>query len=270
MARIHDDQLQAALERLDGGGGVREACVGGVVSPEDQAATVGNVRHCPATAAGRHACDAIRVARRKAPSPPAHVQCPDKVRRSEGIYEPANEGRRISDGGGGRRGLAEGDALRSVGYPQPAQCRSRSVQGLLPGNLNPARIGISLRPGAAQWPGQTLAAVNQLRRGTALRAQSLAGRVRWVRIETREAAVLHGGDAAAAGDAQPAVAGNFPRSRRAHDGSFLRRLPHSRVARSVRSDVRGPSAAASSLPLRHRVQIAKGRLSLLIPRSALQ
>ena len=52
MAWVDDDELHSALERSDGGSRVREARVGGVVAPEDQAAAVLDVRHRAAAAAG--------------------------------------------------------------------------------------------------------------------------------------------------------------------------------------------------------------------------
>ena len=52
IARIDDDELHPALERRDRRGRVRQARVGGVVTPKDQAAAISDVRHRPA-AAGR-------------------------------------------------------------------------------------------------------------------------------------------------------------------------------------------------------------------------
>ena len=70
MARVDHDQPHAALQRLDGGGRMREARVAGVVAPQDEAAAVGDVRHRAAAAAGADAADAVGVAggKRRAPS----------------------------------------------------------------------------------------------------------------------------------------------------------------------------------------------------------
>ena len=216
MARVDDDELHSALERRDGRGRVREARIGGVVAPEDQAAAVLDVRHRPAAAAGGDARDAERVARRVASAPAAHVQRPDEVRRAEGVHQPTQEGRRIADCGGGGGRLAERHALWPVRRRQPSHRRRGRVQRLVPGDLHPTRIRLALRPGAAQGPGQPLLAVDQLRRGPALGAKRLAGRMRGVGIEPRETPVLHGGDAAAAGDAQAAKAGDRCSRCRAH------------------------------------------------------
>ena len=209
MARIDDDELHPALERRDRRGRVREARVGGVVAPEDQAAAVRDVRHRPAAAAGGDARDAERVARGVASAPAAHVQRPDEVRRAEGVHQPTQEGRRIADCGGGGGRLAERHALRPVRRRQPSHRRRRRVQRLVPGDLHPTRIRLALRPGAAQGPGEPLLAVDQFRRGPTLGAKRLAGRMCGVGIEPRETPVLHGGDAAAAGDAQAAKAGDL-------------------------------------------------------------
>ena len=209
MARIDDDELHPALERGDGRGRVRQARVGGVVAPKDQAAAVGDVRHRPAAAAGGDARDAERVARGIASAPAAHVQRPDEVRRAEGIHQPTQEGRRIADCGGGGGRLAEGHAMWPVRRCQPSHRRRRRVQRLVPGDLHPTRIGLALRPGAAQGPGEPLLAVDQLRRGATLGAKRLAGRMCGVGIEPRETPVFHAGDAAAAGNAQAAKAGNL-------------------------------------------------------------
>ena len=86
VARIDDNELHPALERFDRRGRVRQARVGGVVTPKDQAAAVGDVRHCPAAAAGGDAPDTERVARGVASAPAAHVQRPDEIRRAEGVH----------------------------------------------------------------------------------------------------------------------------------------------------------------------------------------
>ena len=74
MARIDDNELHSTLERLDGRCRVRQARVGGIVAPKDQAAAVGDVRHRPAAAADGDTRDTKRVARGIASAPAAHVQ----------------------------------------------------------------------------------------------------------------------------------------------------------------------------------------------------
>jgi hypothetical protein len=86
VARIDDNELHPALERFDRRGRVRQARVGGVVTPKDQAAAVGDVRHCPTATAGGYARDTKRVARGVASAPAAHVQRPDEIRRAEGVH----------------------------------------------------------------------------------------------------------------------------------------------------------------------------------------
>ena len=94
--------------------------------------------------------------------------------------------------------------------------RRRRVQGLVPGDLHPTRICLALRPGAAQRPGEPLLAVDQFRRGPTLGAKRLAGRMCGVGIEPCETPVFHGGDTAAAGDAQAAKAVDLNRLCCAH------------------------------------------------------
>lgn len=208
IARIDDNELHPALERRDRRGRVRQARVGRVVTPKNQAAAVLDVRHRPAAAADCDARDAERVAGGVASAPAANVQRPDEVRRAEGVHKPAHERRRIPNCGGGGGRLAEGHARRPVSRRQPSHRRRCRIQGLVPGDLHPTRIRRALRPGATQGPGEALLAVDQFRRGPTLGAKRLAGRMRGVGIEPRETPVLHGGDAAAAGDAQPAKAGD--------------------------------------------------------------
>ena len=207
MARIDDNEFHPALERRDRRGRVRQAGVGGVIAPKDQAAAVGDVRHRPSAAAGCDAPNPERVAGGETPAPAAHVQRPHQVRRAEGVHKPAHEGRRIANCGGGGGRLAESHALGPMRLRQPSHRRRRRIQGLVPGDLRPARIRLAFRPGATQGPGQPLLAVDQFRRGPALGAKRLAGRMRGVGIEPREPPAFHAGDAAAAGDAQAAKAG---------------------------------------------------------------
>ena len=103
---------------------------------------------------------------------------------------------------------AEGDRLRPVPLGDPAHRGGGQIQRLVPADPLPAGIGIALRPGAPQRMGQPLGVIDQLRRGAALGAERLAGRVRGIGIEPREAAVLDHRDAAAACDAEPAIAVN--------------------------------------------------------------
>ena len=60
----------------------REARIRGIVTPEDQAAAVLDVGHRPAAAASSDARDAVRVTRRVASAPAAHIQGP---RRGSGV-----------------------------------------------------------------------------------------------------------------------------------------------------------------------------------------
>ena len=62
--------------------------------------------------------------------------------------------------------------------------------------------------GAAQRVGQPLGMIDEFRRGAAFGAERLAGRVRGIGFEPREAAVFDHGDAAASGDAEPAITVN--------------------------------------------------------------
>ena len=101
--------------------------------------------------------------------------------------------------------MAEGDRLRPVLFGDaPHRCGGQ-VERLVPGDPLPARIGIALRAGAAQGMRQPIRVVDELGCGAALGAERLAGRMRGVGVEPDEAAVLDGGDRAAARDAQAAI-----------------------------------------------------------------
>ena len=69
MARINDDELHPALERRGRGRRMGEPRVGGVVTPQDQAPAVLDVRHRSTAAAGGDAAHSERIAGREAASP---------------------------------------------------------------------------------------------------------------------------------------------------------------------------------------------------------
>ena len=213
LARIDHDQLHAALQRIDGRGGVRQAREGGVVAPQDQASAVGDVRHGARAAADRDAADAERVLRGKAAPPAAHVDAAVEVRRAERIPQPLHEGRRIAD----RRGRTGRDAESNRPCPMlrldPLHGRGGEVERFVPRDRLPAGIGVALGARAAQRTGQPLRVIDQLGCGAALGADRLPGRMRGIGIEPGEAPVLHRGDGAATRDAQGAMAVNFLRGR---------------------------------------------------------
>jgi hypothetical protein len=216
VARIDDDELHPTLERRDCRRRVRQARIGRVVAPKDQATAVSDVRHSPAAASGGDARDPERIACGKASAPAAHVESPYEVRRAEGVHQPTQERRRIADRGGRGRRLTERYARWSVRCREPShRCRCR-VQRLIPGDLHPTRIGRALRPGAAQGSGEPVLAVDQLRRGATLGAKCLAGRMGGVGIEARKTPILDAGDAAAAGNAETAKAGDLESRCHAH------------------------------------------------------
>ena len=99
MARIDHNQPHAALQCLDRRGRVREAGVARVITPQNQAAGVRDIRH-RAAAAHSDAGDAIGVARRKGAPPAADVECDRRIRRAEGISEPLDKAAGISNRGG--------------------------------------------------------------------------------------------------------------------------------------------------------------------------
>jgi len=213
MARIDHDQPHAALERFDDRCCMGEAGVAGVVAPQDQNAAVLDVRHGTATGACADAADAVGVAGGKGAAPAADIQGDCRVRGAEGVRQPTNETGGIRDRRGGGRRQGEGDRLWPVALGDPAHRGGGQVQGLVPADPLPAGVGVPFRAGAAQWMGQPLRMIDELRCCPALGAQRLARRVCGIRFETREAAVLDRRDAAASGDAQPAIAVNAPCAR---------------------------------------------------------
>ena len=222
MPRIDHDQPHAALQRLDHGGGVREARETWVVAPQDQAAGIGDVRHAAARTGG-DARDAIGVAGRAGTSPTAYVQTADHVRRAERVHQAPDIRRRIADRGGGRRGQAEADGLRPLLRGNPLHRRGGQVQRLIPGDALPARIGVAFRTRAPERVSQSLLVVDELGRGATLGTECLAGWMRGIRLQPDEAAIFDHRDRAASGGAQSTVAvdtllaGNIGHVRRAPD-----------------------------------------------------
>src|SRR5262249_28327639 len=80
------------------------------------------------------------------------------------------------------------------------------VERLVPADPLPAWIWITLRSRALQGMEQPILVVDEFRRCLPLGAERLPGRVRGVRFQRHEAAVLDDGDRAAPRDAQRAVA----------------------------------------------------------------
>jgi hypothetical protein len=212
MARVDHDEPHAALQRFDDRSGVRETGIAGVVAPQNEAAAVLDVRH-RATAAGADAADAVGIAGGEGAAPAADIEGDCRVRGAKGVRQPTNEAGRIRDrgGGGGRQG--KGDRLRPVAFRGPAHRSGGQVQGLVPADPFPAGVWVTLGPGAAQRVGQPLRMIDELRCRAALGAERLARRVRGIGLETGEAALFDHGDAAASGDAQPAIAVNALRAR---------------------------------------------------------
>ena len=90
----------------------------------------------------------------------------------------------------------------------PAEVRGDRVEGLVPPDLNPAGIGVALRPRPLQRTEEAFGVVDDLRRDLALEAQCLAGRMFGVGIEGCEPPVGDSGNRTAARDAQCAEAGD--------------------------------------------------------------
>ena len=205
MPRIDHDEAHAALQRLDHGGGVREARETWIVSPQDQAAGVGDVRHAAARTGG-DARNPIRVAGRPRTTPAAYVQTADYVRRAEGVHQAPDVRRRFADRRGGRRRQAETDAFWPLLRRDPPHRRGGHFQCLVPGDALPAGIRIAFRTGAAERARQSLLVVDKLGRGAALGAECLAGRMRGIRLQPDEAAMFDYRDRAASGGAKRTVA----------------------------------------------------------------
>src|SRR5262249_2896046 len=122
---------------------------------------------------------------------------------------PADEEAGIADGRGRRRCLAECHRLWPELSREPAHGCGGRIERLIPGNLFPARVAISLRAAAAQGPHQSARTVDKCRRGTPLGADGGARGMGRVRAKPREAPVFYGRDSAAARDAEAAVTLNL-------------------------------------------------------------
>src|SRR4051812_20347448 len=82
------------------------------------------------------------------------------------------------------------------------------VEGLVPIDLDPARIGIALWPGPLQRTQQSFGMINNLRCDLAFQTQGLACRMLRISIKSDELPVSHGGNRAAARNAQGTKAGD--------------------------------------------------------------
>src|SRR5262249_36545985 len=105
-----------------------------------------------------------------------------------------------------RRRLAEGEGLGPIALGDPPHRRRGLAQRLVPGDRLPAGIAIALGPRAPQRLRQTFGMIDELGRGASLGAQGLSRRMRWIGLEPRETPVLDDRNAAAAGDAEAAIA----------------------------------------------------------------
>ena len=104
--------------------------------------------------------------------------------------------------------VAEDHRLGTVFGGDAAEVSGDRVERLVPPDLDPAGIGVALRPRPLQRTEEASWVVDDLRRDLALEAQCLAGRMLGVGIERHERPVGDGGHRAAARDAQCAEAGD--------------------------------------------------------------
>ena len=104
------------------------------------------------------------------------------------------------------RGHRERHRLSAVPSLGPAQPFGDLGERLVPADGLPLRVGVGLRGGTAQGPGQPVGAVHDLGRGPPLGTQGGSGGMRGVGPHTGERPALDGVDGPAPGAAQSAVA----------------------------------------------------------------
>ena len=256
VARVDHDQPHAALETCDGGGRVGQTRGAGVIAPQDETTGVGDIGHGAVPAAKGHTADAKSVAGGEAAAPSAHLNVAAGIGRAERVHQTPDEAVGVRDGAGRGRRHAEGDALRPVPLSDPPHGRCGHVQGLIPADPLPPRVGIALGTGSTERMRQSFPMIDKLRAGATLCAERLSGWVGGVGIEAREAAVLHGRHRAATRDAQAAIARDSVRVGKMRHGVLPSMIEGARIKLTLRHwgppvqrDLATPSRPAPIRPI---------------------
>src|SRR5215471_14770772 len=95
----------------------------------------------------------------------------------KGLEQAINPWPRVRDRGPRWRGDAKRHRLRPIRIGQTPEGGCRQVQGLVPTDALPTRVGITLGPGAPHRVQEPLWVIDQFRDGAPLGTQGLAGRM---------------------------------------------------------------------------------------------
>ncbi len=141
--------------------------------------------------------------------PVADMSGRNPVRTAVEIEKPAKPALDIVHRGAAFCPLAQRHRFSPMLLADRQQSSRDVVEGFVPTDPLPPRIGVGLGPGALERIIQAVGIVNQLRRGLALDAHDTAVGMIVVRLQLCHPAVLHGGDGGAVGRAKGAVAAHF-------------------------------------------------------------
>ena len=126
------------------------------------------------------------------------------------IEKPAKPALDIVHRGAALRSFAQRQRLGPMLLADRQQSSCDVVEGFVPTDPLPPRIGVALGPGALERIIQAVRIVNQFGRGLAFDAHDAAIGMIVVRLQLCHPPVLDGGDGGAVGRAKGAVAAHFP------------------------------------------------------------
>ncbi len=141
--------------------------------------------------------------------PVANMGGRNPVRTAVEIEKSAKPALDIVHRGAALGSLAERHRFGAVLLADRQQFSRDVVEGFVPADPLPPRIGVGLGPGALERIVQAVRMINQLRRGFAFDAHDAAVGMIVIRLKLGHPAVLDGGDGGAVGGAEGAVAAHF-------------------------------------------------------------
>ena len=130
------------------------------------------------------------------------------VGRAEGVDQAVDPWACVGDRGAGGSGDREGDSLRPAFGGDPLHLGGRLGKRLIPADALPSWVRITLRSRASQWVEQPVGGLDEFGRGAALGTECRSGRMRPVRLDRDQVAVVDHRLAAATRDTERAEGRN--------------------------------------------------------------
>src|SRR5581483_2679549 len=232
-ARIDDNGFHAARARLDDIVREDQRSRARVMTPEQKSFAVLEIRRRQIAAEG--------VAEAGVLVPVAYVRGRNPVRTADRVKQSPQPALGVVDGRAALGAATQHDRLGAVALADVQNPPRDVAERFVPGNPLPARIGVALGTRALERIIETLAMVNQLRRGFAFDAHDAAVGMVVIGIEPGDAAVLDGGNRRTVRGAKGAITANVAcRTTRFSDCGHGLSLGSNRSSRSKRSRVRSP------------------------------